>query len=151
MRGRGLVIAAAVLQLAGAAMGLLGSLSMLVTASADLPRAPIHGLYVISAVDAAIAAIMIPASIALLLRKRWGWYVSIAMMGLFSAALLALPLTGALTSGAFGVGFGEAIVLLVIGAPILVTFGLLVGGRRAVFAATAKTAAGPTSATPLGE
>jgi hypothetical protein len=132
MRGRGLVIAAAVLQLLGAALGLVTALAELAMASsARAPAGANHVFYAIAAVDLVIAAIMIPASIGLILRKRWGWWVSIGMMGLLGLLLLAMPLTG----GKIGVGVGEMIIVYVLGAPIFVTIGLLVGGRRAVFTA----------------
>jgi hypothetical protein len=146
MRGRGLLVAAAVLQLVGAALGLVAAVSTWTMASATVAGGaatrPMHG---IAAFDLGIAAIMIPASIALLMRKRWGWWVSIVVVGLFGMALLAMPAMGALSHGAVGVGVGEAIILAILGAPIFVTLGLLVGGRHAVLA----TAAPPTPAATL--
>jgi hypothetical protein len=138
MPGRGLVIAAAVLQLVGAALGLLSALTMALETQGFAARAG----HAIAAVDLVISAIMIPASIGLLLRWRWAWWVSIAVIGLFCAALLGMPLMGTLGSHRLGVGLGEAIVLVIIGAPIFATFGLLVAGRRAVFAPAARPLGG---------
>jgi hypothetical protein len=145
MRGRGVLIAAAVLQLVGGALGLFSG----VVTAATAPSTPVPGaLYTVAAVDAVIAAVIIPASIALLYRKRWGWYLSVAVIGLFCLTLLAMPLTGLLMRGGFGIGFGEMIIIGILTLPIFVTFGLLIGGRHAVFAPKPKTAAEPMVITP---
>jgi len=149
MRGRGLLIAAGVMQLVGAALGLLAAVAMGVAAARSAPRIG-QALTVVAIADGTIAAIVIPASIALLKLRRWGWWVSLVVMTLLSLALLTMPLSSAANAHALGIGFGESIVLLFLGAPICVTVGLLIGGRHAVFASSTKTTAEPPAATLRG-
>jgi hypothetical protein len=125
MRGRGLLIAAAVLQLAGAAMALISSVSMF-GLSATPHFAPVRAL---AAVDLALASAYIAVSIFLLYRRRWAWIASLAMNSIIAALFLAMPLVAVTTHGGFGVGFGEMIILLFIAAPLFVTIGLLIGAR----------------------
>jgi hypothetical protein len=127
VKGRGLVIAAAVLQLCGAGLGLLACLSLV--------WIPERGLHVIAAFDGIVGAGMIPVSIFLLYGKRWAWWASLVVSGLASLAMLAMPIGAAVSHRAFGIGFGELIIVMFVGVPVFANVGLLIGGRHAVFRA----------------
>ena len=146
MRGRGLLIAAAVLQLAGAAMALLSTISIL--ALSTMPQLAIMPMRVIAAIEAALACGYVAASIFLLYRRRWAWIASLAANCLIGAMMLVAPLASMGRHAALGIGFGEMIILVFIAAPLYVTIGLLIGGRHAVFAPRPKTAAEPMVITP---
>jgi len=140
MRGRGLLIAAATLQLVGAAIFLLVGGTMLAEGFRATPHG--HVLAVAGAFGATAALGYIAVSIALLGARRWGWIGSLALDGLSALSFLSLPILG-------HVGVGELLVLApLVGVPLFVTIGLLVGGRHAVFTPSAKTAAEPTTLIP---
>jgi hypothetical protein len=144
------MIAAGAIQLVGATFGLFAAVSTALMA-AQTDHGPVHEAFVASViVDATIAGIVIPASIGLLFRRRWGWWVSMVVMSLIGLALLAFPFASASKTHVMGVGYGEWIVLAFLGAPIFVTVGLLIGGRHAVFASSTKTATEPPAATLRG-
>jgi hypothetical protein len=149
MRGRGLLIAAGVIQLVGAAFGVLAAVVMAVAAAKSGPRFS-HVLTILAVVYGTIGAIVIPASIGLLRRRRWGWWLSLVTMSVLSLAFLTMPLSSAVNDSHMRVGVAEWIVLFFLGAPICATVGLLIGGRHAVFALSAKTATEPPAATLLG-
>jgi hypothetical protein len=124
LKGRGLIVAAAVLQLIGAALGLFASLTMVFI--------PASGARIVGLFDGVLGAGMIPVSIFLLYGKRWAWWVSVCVCGFAALALLAMPIGAAVSHRAFGIGFGELIILVFLGTPIFVTVGLLIGGRSAI-------------------
>jgi hypothetical protein len=155
MKGRGLILAAAVIQLVGAAFGLLSAISSLVMMPAIMQSVP-------NAQTGAAAATMMRGvglgelilvgftvwvSVKLIQMRRWAWIVSLVMSSL-SGALLLFAIFGVLIAGAvggghghgMGVGFGEVIIIFIIGAPVFVVIGLLIGGRSAIGGAAAPRA-----------
>jgi hypothetical protein len=137
MRGRGLLVAAAIIQFVGAAIFLVTACVQLVFGMADPHMMP---LAFVGAAGFLIAFVYIGTTIALLAGHRWAWIVSLTLDGLSALSLFALPVLGR-------VGFGELIILAaILGVPLFVTIGLLVGGRHAV----SPTAAAPPAATPSG-
>lgn len=141
MVGRGLLIAAAILQLSAAGIVLFASLLTTMLPIFASNRDAFVAMTLIGSL-LTVVGLLVAASIALMRMRPWGWYVSIAMTGLSAVALVALPLAGR-------VGLGEMIILAaLVGVPLCVNIGLLVGGRRAVFAAKPKTAAEPMVVTP---
>ncbi len=152
MRGRGLIIAAAVLQLIGAALAILAgayamTMSTLITLS-SVPAAT-DAMHLVGIIDATLGSGMAVVAIFLLQRRRWAWWVSLVFHGLLALCLLAMPIVGIAGSRAFGIGFGEMIVLGFLGAHIFDFVAFLLGGRQAVFEPSPKTAA-PPLATPPG-
>jgi hypothetical protein len=137
MRGRGLLIAAAVLQLVGAGLFLVSGLAQVAMGLADPRMRPVAAM---AGIGAAVAIGYVVVSIALLGCRRWAWIASLALDGLSALALASAVVVGR-------VGLGELIILFVlVGAPLVVTIGLLVGGRHAV----ASTAAAAPPATRPG-
>jgi len=135
MRGRGLLIAAAVLQLVGAALFLFTAVAQIaigsVIARGDRPPLVLGA----AAFGGAIAIAYVVVSIALLRGRRWAWIASLALDALSALSFVALPILGR-------VGLGELIILVaILGAPLFVTIGLLIGGRHAV--SSTETAAPP--------
>lgn len=134
MRGRGLLIAAAVLQLVGAGIFIviaLGQLAMGLTHGEPHPTP----FLIVGTIGGAFAIGYVFVSIALLRGRRWAWIASLALDGLSALSFVSLPVLGR-------VGFGELImVFAVLGAPLFVTIGLLIGGRHAV--SSTETAAPP--------
>ncbi len=136
MPGRGLLVAAAVLQLVGAGLFFADAVVQLLLGATVAPAAKVF--YVVGGVGGAVAGTYVAASIALLRNRRWGWWASLVLDLVALAAFASLLFAG-------GVGFGELLILFpMIGAPLVVTIGLLVGGRRAVLEPAPKTAADPT-------
>jgi hypothetical protein len=127
VKGRGLLLAAAVLQLCGAGMALLACLSLV--------WIPERGFRAIAVFDGIVGAGMIAVSVFLIYGKRWAWWASLAVSGLASLAMLAMPIGAAVSHRAFGIGFGELIIVWFVGVPVFVNVGLLIGGRHAVFRA----------------
>ena len=144
MRGRGLLVAAAVLQFVGAAIFVMAGLGQLVMGAMGRAAFAEHGksmpFYTIGTVILVVSAGYIVVTIFLLRRRQWAWIASLALDILSAAAFLLLPLAE--------VGLGEFLILLIFALPLFVTIGLLIGGRHAVLAASAKTAAEPMSVTP---
>jgi hypothetical protein len=135
MRGRGLLIAAAVLQLVGAALFLVSGAAQVAMSFAD-PR--VNAVAVVGGLCAAVALGYVAISIALIGCRRWAWIVSLALDG-----LMALSLASAVV---FQHAAEYIVLLTLVGLPLCVTLGLLIGGRHAV----SPTAAAPPPATPFG-
>jgi len=133
MKGRGLLIAAAALQLIGGGLALLTAVSMLLMPVLH-PQAG-GALRAIGLVELVGGVTTIGVSVCLLQRQRWAWIVSLACASLVGVLLLAMPLSG-LAMGAghagFGIGVGELIILAILGSPVYVDIGLLIGARHAV-------------------
>lgn len=125
MKGRGLLIAAAVLQLCCAAMALLVATMVLFV------RAPVA--YVFTGVYGTFGVGMIAVSVNLLYARRWAWWTSVIVMSLASLFVLVAPIAAAVAGRrSFGIGAGEAVIILFVASPIFVTVGLLIGGRAAL-------------------
>ncbi len=127
MRGRGLLIAAAVLQLVAAAGALVGIVG--VAAMAASGRHPSATYLPVAALLALLAAALVVLAIGVLRLRAWAWIASVAVDGVLVVGLLVA---------------GAPLALV----PLAVAIGLLIGGRRAVFASQAKTAAEPLAITP---
>ena len=139
MRGRGLLVAAAVLQIIGASMFFLAGLAQLLMGAQVAEYRQVGA--VIGGISMTIALGYLGVSVALLGCRRWAWIASLALDGLSALSMISAALVG-------HVGLGELVILVgLIGAPLFVTIGLLIGGRHAVFA-TAAAASPP--ATPSG-
>ena len=139
-----MLIAAAVLQLVGAALFFVTGAAQVAMALLD-DSGHARPLLALGGIGAAIASGYVVVSIFLLRRRRWAWVASLALDGLSALSLLCIPFAG----GRGRVGLGELIILgPLFGLPLLVTIGLLIGSRRAVFAVQPKTAAEPLVVTP---
>jgi hypothetical protein len=148
MKGYGLLIAAASLQLVVAAIGLVSGLSMFAAVDHAGPALPRGEMRLMCLVVCGIAVLMIAVAVCLLLRQRWAWIASMAINGLPALFMLAMSIVAVFASrgvGGFGLGFGELIILLIIGSPMLVIVGLLIGGRHAVFAREPTVAVPPVT------
>jgi hypothetical protein len=145
MKGRGLLVAAGVIQLIGCALGLVGGL-MIALLSLDWVSTPDsnEGLAMVQmAVVLLIAsALMLWVSIKLIQRRRWAWIVSFLACSLVGAGLLlgiavVIGVGAAGAHTAFGVGFSTLIIVFIVGSPVLVVIGLLIAGRGATLGAPA--------------
>lgn len=153
MKGKGLLIAAAVIQLVGAAFMLIAALSTMVMAPAIMTgmNAPGAGaaesmMRIVGLFYLLIAGFTTWVSIKLIQRRRWAWIVSLVMACLFGALML-VGMIGVVVGAAalsrhhaMGLGMGEAILLFIFGTPVYVIIGLLIGGRSATDGAAAPRA-----------
>jgi hypothetical protein len=126
MRGRAPLVAAALLQLLGAAIFVVTGGSLVAMGASGRHARP-GPFFAAGAVTEAAAIAVLVASVALLRGRRWGWIAS-----------LALCSVAALAFGGFAVALGDAKPAVVL-PPLVVTIGLLVAGRRAAGAATASS------------
>jgi hypothetical protein len=152
MKGRGLLIAAAIIQLIGAGFSLVSAFSSLLVMPAVFQSVPDgHGaaaaaaagmMRAVGLVELIVAAVMVWVSIKLIQRRRWAWIVSLVMACLAGAIILLVSITGLIFGAAsharMGIGTGEGVVLFVVmfmvGTPVFAVVGLLIGGRAAVSA-----------------
>jgi hypothetical protein len=121
-------------------MAVLYGATMLVLASVQERHSDATTIWIAGGVTIAIAGLYVWSSIGILRGQRWAWITSVALDGVATLSFLSLPF----------VARHELSAAAIFGAPLCVTIGLLVGGRRAVFAPAAKAAAEPTSATLRG-
>lgn len=150
MKGKGLITAAAVIQLVGAGCLLLAALGTLFIVPAtkqsvpDANTAAVTGklFVVVGLFYLLLAAVTTWVSIKLIQRRRWAWIVSLVMSCLSGGLLLLVMvagLAGFMMGGkgldqhaAVAFGVGEAAIFFMVGVPIYVTIGLLIGGRGAI-------------------
>ncbi len=156
MKGRGLLIAAGVVQLVGAGLLLLMAVSTLVVtpvmrsaAAGPLPdKADQMAMVmrVVAIVYAAIAAFMVLCSVKLIQRRKWAWVVSLVFSSLTGALLLVgivamcFGLASLHNRSLFGAAAIEGMFVFFAAAPVFVDIGLLIGGRHAIGAAPVPTA-----------
>jgi hypothetical protein len=153
MKGRGLLIAAAVIQLCGAAFAVIAAMSSLFMMPAMMGAMPNANAANVGAAEnlmrgigifyLAIAGLMIWVSVKLIQMRRWAFIVSLVMSSL-SGAFILLGIIGAAIGGSMlhqrQLGAAEAIMLIILGSPVFVTIGLLIGGRGATVGAAAPRA-----------
>jgi hypothetical protein len=158
MKGRGLLIAAAVIQLVGASVAILSGLEMLFLLPALAPTlspapAPaaaaasaMAAMRVVGIIELIMAGVAIWVSVKLIQRRRWAWVTSLVLSSLGGLFLL-VGMVGMLGfgvmrghQGGMALGFGELIIMLIVGTPIYVVIGLLIGGRAAISDAAAPRA-----------
>jgi hypothetical protein len=138
MRGRGLLIAAAIIQLTGAAIFACSGIGQLLMGAMRVAGAHDKFFFVLGGAIIAVASVYIVVSIFLLRRQTWAWIASLALDCLSAGALLLLPFGG--------VGLGELVILGVLAMPLFVAIGLLIGGRHAISTTRAEMAAEPKAA-----
>lgn len=154
MKGRGLLIGAAVIQLVGAAFFLLaGCIYAFLTPSfvhamgqsnANADKAAV-ALQVFGWIFIVMSGAMIFTSIRLIQCRKWAWVVSLVMSCLFGALML-LGIVGIIVGASAvhmpaAVGMGEGFVIFIMATPVYVTIGLLIGGRQAATSGAAAPSA----------
>jgi hypothetical protein len=131
-RSRGLLVAAAALQLVAAAAGLVQASRWLMMPWPSLGEQPIVLFFHMLAISYGAGALaLIMASVGLVRARRWGWRASWAAALLAMVVLVTIPLIGIVEAGRGG-DLSEELRMLAAAIPVTANMGLLWGAREAV-------------------